>query len=99
MKLSKEELEEKILSGFTGGVDFFTDWCSPCKAMSPVIDSINAMYESERIYKINLEEEKDLGKKFEVRSIPTIIIFKNGEETNRFIGITQKNKIIEALNS
>lgn len=79
-------------------LDFYAEWCGPCKMMSPVIDSIaEELGESVKVGKVNSDENMDLCEKFQIMSIPTIIIFKNGEISSRFTGFTDKEKIIEAV--
>ena len=77
-------------------VDFYADWCGPCKIMSPIIDEIaEKNFENVKVGKVNVDENPELAIKYDVMSIPTIIIFKNGEEAKTFIGVTDK-EIIEA---
>lgn len=83
-------------------VDFYADWCGPCKVITPMLESI----ESQRnhllsVYKINVDEESSLAKLYGVRAIPTIIMFKNGKEVGRVLGavseIELNRKIQDAL--
>lgn len=79
-------------------IDFFADWCTPCKMLSPVIEDIaeNAE-ENVKICKVNVEQEKDLAEKFGIMSIPTIIVLKNGTVKNRSVGVTGKKAIMDML--
>ena len=80
-------------------VDFFAEWCGPCKMMSPVIDKIaEELGESVKVGKVNTDENMDLAERFNIMSIPTIMIFKNGEVTKTFNGVTSKSDILSALN-
>ena len=99
MNLTKELFEQKIQEKFTGVVDFYAEWCGPCKAMSPMLDKLNEELGSEIIYKIDIEKEKAIAKEYEIRSVPTLVFFKDGEPVNRIIGATSKKSILEALNS
>ena len=90
---SKEVLENdgKVL------VDFYADWCGPCKMMSPVIDEIADEEQSVKVCKLNVDNAQDIASEYDVMSIPTIMIFENGEVKQKFIGVTSKDEIINAL--
>lgn len=80
-------------------VDFYAEWCGPCKIMSPIIDEIaEELGDKVKVGKVNSDENIDLAEKFEIMSIPTIMIFENGEVIKTFIGVTDKTTIIEAIN-
>ena len=80
-------------------VDFYADWCGPCKIMSPVIDEIaEELGGKVKVVKVNLDENINLADKYEVMSIPTIIVFNNGQILKTFVGVTPKEQIIESLN-
>lgn len=74
-------------------VDFWASWCAPCRTMAPIIDSIAAEFEGKlKVAKLNVDEHQSIAAKFAIMSIPTMIIFKEGEEIDRVIGfIAQKN--------
>ena len=78
-------------------VDFYADWCGPCKIMSPVIDNIAEENENIKVGKVNVDESPSLAEEFQVMSIPTIVVFKNGTITKTFVGITDKEEIKSAL--
>ena len=79
-------------------IDFFAPWCAPCKAMSPVLESVAQKAGNEiKICKINVETEKNLAEKFGIMSIPTLVVMKNGEIKNRSIGVTGKKAIMDML--
>ena len=99
MKLTTEQFEQKLKEGFTGIMDFYAEWCSPCKAMAPTLEQIDTNAGGGIIYKIDIDQERELAKKYEIRSIPTLIFFKNGEQVNKIIGAANKKSIMEALNS
>ena len=96
-KINKENFESEILKARkTAIVDFYADWCGPCKMMSPIIDEI-AQDENIVVGKINVDENQELAIKYDVMSIPTIIIFKNGNQVKRFVGVQNKNDILNSL--
>lgn len=81
-------------------VDFWAEWCGPCKMMSPIIDELAKEYAGKaKIGKVNVDEEYDLAEQFGVSSIPTLVIIKDGNEVKRFVGLTQKAVLVSALDS
>jgi len=74
-------------------VDFWASWCGPCRTMAPIIEAIAAEYEGKlKVAKINVDEHQSMAAKYAIMSIPTLIIFKEGEEIDRLVGfIAQKN--------
>ena len=99
LKLTDENFESEVLkSDKPVIVDFYADWCGPCKMMSPVIDKIaEELGETVKVGKVNSDDNMELAQKYEIMSIPTIMIFKNGSLTQKFIGVTDKSSIIEAV--
>jgi thioredoxin 1 len=81
-------------------VDFWASWCAPCRMMAPVLNDVATEIESNsRIGKVNIEQYQSLAQKYKVRSIPTLILFKNGVEINRFVGIKSKEFLIKQIQS
>ena len=79
-------------------VDFWAPWCGPCRALAPVIDEIAKDYEGKvRIYKLNVDENPATPAKFAIRAIPTLILFKNGENLEQITGGTAKSSIADLL--
>ena len=74
-------------------VDFYADWCGPCKMLSPILEEL----ENVTIYKINVDENSDLSVKYGIMSIPCLISFKDGLEYKRSIGLVDKETILELL--
>lgn len=75
-------------------VDFWANWCGPCKMMLPVVDQIaEDMGESAKICKVNVDEEQGLATEYTVMSIPTFILFKDGKEVKRVVGAVQKEEL------
>ena len=97
-KFTKQNFNEEV-KNYKGVVlvDFYADWCGPCKMMSPVVDETANENESARVVKITCDEDIELAEEFGVMSIPTLIIFKNGEIAKTFVGVTPKEEIINAL--
>jgi len=81
-------------------VDFWAEWCMPCKMMTPILnDVVNEVDDKIKICKLNVDGQQKLAAKFGVRSIPTLIILKNGKEVKRFVGVKPKEYLISQLNS
>ena len=99
IKVSEENFEEEVMkTEKTVILDFYADWCGPCKMMSPIIDGIaEELGEEVKVGKVNTDENLDLAQKFNIMSIPTIMVFKNGNVTKTFVGVTSKNEIINAI--
>ena len=98
-KIYQEEFAEKVInSPNTVVVDFFADWCGPCKMLSPVLERLDAMNPDVDFYKVNIDENPSLADEFEVRSIPNVVIFKNGQAADRSIGFVSEQQLQEIIN-
>lgn len=98
LKITNNNFEEEILNGETTAiVDFYADWCGPCKMMAPIIDEIAEENTNVKVGKINVDENQELAMKYNVMSIPTIIIFKGGKIHKQFVGVTSKQNILSNL--
>jgi len=80
-------------------VDFFANWCGPCKMLSPILEEISEERSEIKIIKIDVDECENLSRQFGVMSIPTLILFKDGKEIDKKIGFTSKDEIIEWINN
>ena len=96
---NEENFENEVLkANETVLVDFYADWCGPCKMMSPIIDSIaEDNLENVKVGKVNVDDSTGLAEKYDIMTIPTIMIFKNGNPVKSFIGVTDKTTIKEQL--
>ena len=99
LNLTDENFENEILkSDKVCLVDFYADWCGPCKMMSPVIDKIaEELGENIKVGKVNSDENRDLVIKYQIMSIPSIFVIKDGKVVKNFVGVTSKDEIIEYL--
>lgn len=96
--LTKENFQAEITkSDKPVLVDFWAVWCGPCQMMAPILHELEAEMPDVQIGKVNVEEQMDLARQFRVVSIPTLIIFKNGQEVQRMVGVTSKEELKDAL--
>ena len=99
LTLTNENFEEEVKkSDKKVLVDFFATWCGPCKMMSPIIDEIaEELGENIKVGKVDSDENMELAEEFGIMSIPTIMIFENGQVIKTFIGVTSKDEIMNVL--
>ena len=96
-RISQENFEEKILKA--GGVaiaDFYSDSCTPCKRISPLLADLEESRENVYVGKVNIAYDRELAEKYEVTSTPTLIFFKNGAEVERLHGVVKRAQLEEA---
>lgn len=80
-------------------VDFWAEWCGPCKMMAPILNELaEELPEGQAVGKLNVEEYQSMAQKFQVRGIPTMILFENGKEINRFVGVKTKDFLKKNMN-
>lgn len=96
--LDDSNFDSTIQDGVTL-VDFYADWCGPCRMIAPIIEEIaTEMSGKVTVAKLDIESAQNTTAKLNVTSIPTIIIFKGGEEVNRVVGVRDKNALMELIN-
>jgi len=95
MDLTQESFKEFIQKNEVAIVDFWAEWCMPCKMMIPVVDELS---EEIPIAKVDTMIEKDLATEYEIRSIPAFVFFKNGEVVDTVLGIQKKEELINKYN-
>ena len=96
LHLNKENFDETIASS-TVLVDFWASWCGPCKMIAPIVEEIAAERPDITVGKVNVDEEMDLARRFGIASIPTILVFKNGELSKTSIGYCSKEELLALL--
>ena len=97
--ITKENFEDEVLnSDKTVLVDFWAVWCGPCRMLAPAIEEIAKEYaDTVKVGKINVDEQPELANMFGIASIPTVMVFKNGEVTGTSIGYVPKEKLVALL--
>ena len=99
LTFEEKNFEEEVLKA-EGKVlvDFYADWCGPCRMMSPVIDDIAKELDGKvKVGKVNVDNNQELAIKYDVMSIPTIMVFEKGNPVKTFVGVTDKQEILEVL--
>ena len=99
IKVTKQNFEQEVLnSPIPVMVDFWADWCGPCKMLAPILSEIAEEYDGKiKVCKINVDEEAELSLKYRIVSIPTVLIFKDGELTNKSVGYVPKEELISLI--
>lgn len=96
--VTSENFESEVLnSGKPVLVDFWASWCGPCRMLSPIVDEIAEEVQTIKIGKVNVDEQQDLAGKFGVMSIPTLILFKNGQPVNKSVGAKSKAALLDFI--
>lgn len=99
VEITVENFESEVLgSDVPVLVDFWADWCGPCKMLGPIVDAVAEEKTDIKVGKVNIDEQGELAVKYNVMSIPTLILFKDGEPSKREVGVIPKSMILEMLN-
>jgi thioredoxin 1 len=94
---SQSELEEAIMDGLCL-MDFSAPWCAPCRLQEPIIHRLAAQFEGKAVFaRMNIDQDRDVVVNLGIQSIPTLIIFKNSKEIQRFVGLQPESALSEAL--
>ena len=78
-------------------LDFWATWCGPCRMLSPVVDQIAEENSAIKVGKVNVDDEQELAGRFNIMSIPTLLVFKNGQMVNRSVGVIPKERILQLV--
>lgn len=96
--LTQENFQREVLEAKgTVLVDFWAAWCGPCQMLSPVVDEVAEEAQGIKVGKVNIDEQPDLAAQFNVMSIPTLVLFKDGKATEQSVGVVSKAAILEMV--
>ena len=100
IELTNDNFEQEVLkSDIPVLVDFWAEWCGPCRMIAPVVDELAGEYSGKlKVGKINVDNSQQTAATYGIRSIPTLLLFKGGEVVNQMVGVQPKDKIAEAIN-
>lgn len=98
LKITSENFKSEVIeSSQKVLIDFYADWCGPCKMMGPVVEEIAEEHSDVKVVKIDVDNAEDIAIKYQIMSIPTLVVVKDGQEVNRSIGLISKEKIEELI--
>lgn len=99
VNLTRNNFKTEVMqSDKTVLIDFWAEWCGPCRMMSPVIDEVVETLSDVKVCKVNVDEASDLASMFGIESIPTLVVIKNGQTVNKSIGLISKEQVLQLLN-
>ncbi len=100
LEITNDNFESEVLkSDLPVLVDFWAEWCGPCKMIAPIVDEISGELEGKlKVSKLNIDDSQELAVKFNVMSIPTLLIFKNGEPVEAIVGAMSKDQLLDKIN-
>lgn len=97
LDVTRENFEEEVLKADRKVlVDFYADWCGPCKMLAPIVEEVASEHEELKVVRININNEESIAMDYQIMSIPTLVLIKDGKEVDRVIGYVQK-KVIETM--
>ena len=98
INVTTENFDKAVLqSKGTAIVDLWASWCGPCRMLSPIIAQIANENPDIKVFKVNVDDEPDIASKYGVQAIPTVLIFKDGQEVNRSVGLLSKDKLLAMI--
>ncbi len=99
--LDDENFEKEVIqSDLPVLVDFYADWCGPCKMMAPIVDELADKYQGKvKVGKLNVDDSQETAAEFRVMTIPTLILFKDGKPSQTMVGVVDRNKLDSILNA
>lgn len=98
LKVSNDNFKKEVLEeSKTVLVDFYADWCGPCKMVAPVIEAVAKEKTDTKFVKINVDDAQELAMEYNIMSIPTLLVIKEGKEVKRSVGLVDKSELIEML--
>ena len=98
MNITKSNFQQEVLNSHeTVLVDFWASWCGPCRMLAPVVDEIAEENPNLKVCKVNIDEQPELASQFQIMSIPTLMVFKDGKAVNQSLGVQPKKKILSMI--
>ncbi len=98
LKVTNSNFEEEVLKSEKPVlIDFYADWCGPCKMIAPVVEAVSKENEDIKVVKVNVDDAQELAIKFNVMSIPTLVVIKEGQEIKRVVGLVDKTEILNMV--
>ena len=98
MNITRSNFQQEVLDSHeTVLVDFWASWCGPCRMLAPVVDEIAEENPNLKVCKVNIDEQPELASQFQIMSIPTLMVFKDGKVVNQSLGVQPKKKILSMI--
>lgn len=98
LKINNNNYQEEVLnSDKTVLIDFYADWCGPCKMLAPIIEEISNELSNIKFGKVNIDESQKIAEKYGIMSIPTLVVVKNGKTEKTLVGLHNKQEILDIL--
>lgn len=98
LEVAKETFEKEVLQETKPClVDFYADWCGPCKMLAPIVEEVSSLKPEVKFCKLNIDQCPDLAMQYHIMTIPALVLFKNGEIVDRSIGVISKTEIMELI--
>lgn len=100
LQITKDNFEVEVLNEKRIVlVDFWAEWCGPCKMLLPIVEGLAAELTDTKVCKVNVDQENELAQKFNIMTIPTLLVFKDGKVVQQSVGVIQKSGILDMLNA
>jgi thioredoxin 1 len=98
-EVTDQSFEQDVLNaGVPVLVDFWAEWCGPCKALAPTVEKVAGEYEGKaKVVKLNIDDNNEVAQRYGIKGIPTLILFHNGSEADRTVGLTSKDNIARMI--
>lgn len=97
LEITRENFEQEVLKSEKKVlVDFYADWCGPCKMVAPIVDEVASEHEELKVVRINVDNEEEIAMEYQIMSIPTLVLIKDGVEIDRVVGAVQK-RVVENM--
>ena len=98
VKVNQENFENEVLKSEKPVLlDFWASWCGPCRELGPIVDALGEELTEVKVAKVNVDEERELAKKYKIFSIPTLLVIKDGEPVNKSVGVKSREEILAML--